>query len=317
MAEKSFKTNPVAGKTPFSGSRYEDDYIDVLTRELDKSVKKVSEVSINKIMEKENVRKDYKGLEELAKSIEEKGLLQPITLKKLENEKDKYEIVFGHRRYRAMSLLFKNHGEKYSKIQAIVLGDENMSEDEIKEVQLVENIQREDLSQYELKEALEVLKKQGLSHKEIAGKLGKSEGYVKNIFQAIKQIKDNSEIEELLKSHTGVTLKDIQIVNPLPSKNQIALLKEKAEGKIKTRKELESRMFSLREELSDKDSERYEAKKNYDFMSMTSNKVKIKSFSFDIVEIQKDKEKKEKIISLLENTIKLLEGSKNLELKKD
>ena len=296
MAEKSFKTNPVAGKTPFSGSRYEDDYIDVLTRELDKSVKKVSEVSINKIMEKENVRKDYKGLEELAKSIEEKGLLQPITLKKLENEKDKYEIVFGHRRYRAMSLLFKNHGEKYSKIQAIVLGDENMSEDEIKEVQLVENIQREDLSQYELKEALEVLKKQGLSHKEIGDKLGKSEQYVKHIFSTIKQINNNEELDSLLKSATGgtfgITLADIRVVSPLPAKNQIALLKEKAEGKIKTRKELESRMFSLREELSNKDSERYEAKKNYDFMSMTSNKVKIKSFSFDIVEIQKDQGEK-------------------------
>jgi ParB-like chromosome segregation protein Spo0J len=121
--------------------------------------------------------------------------------------------------------------------------------EEIKEVQLIENIQREALSALELKGALEYLRERGLTTQEIGEKLGKGEGYVRQIFSSINTIRENPEIEALMKSDAGVTLADIQEIRPLPPKSQVDLIREKAEGKIKSRAELRERVTQLKEQL--------------------------------------------------------------------
>jgi ParB/RepB/Spo0J family partition protein len=109
---------------------------------------------------------DEEGIQGLAKSIENEGLLQPIAVKHL--GKDKYEVEFGSRRVRA----FRHLGRK--EIPAIVL-----KEDESKIVSLLENIQREDLSVPDEARAFKrILDLTNLTQTQLAEKIGKDKSYV-------------------------------------------------------------------------------------------------------------------------------------------
>jgi ParB/RepB/Spo0J family partition protein len=105
----------------------------------------VQEIELGKILQSEsNPRKSFnhQSIEDLAASMNgPAGLLQPITLRRrkdiLEGEYQEYEIVAGERRYRAARLL------GWEKIQAFV---REISDEEMLEVQIIENLQREDVS---------------------------------------------------------------------------------------------------------------------------------------------------------------------------
>ena len=119
---------------------------------------------------------DNNALEELILSIQEKGVITPITVREI---KEGYEIIAGERRWRASKKANKSH------IPAYVIGVENDSE--IMEISLIENIQREDLNPIEEAEAYLVLSnKYGLSHKEIAQKVGKKRVTVSNSMRLLK-----------------------------------------------------------------------------------------------------------------------------------
>jgi len=108
---------------------------------------------------------DEKSLNELATSIEEKGILQPITIKALED--DNFELIAGERRFRAAKML------RLKTIPAYIIKVE--SDIEKLELALIENIQRNDLNVIEEAEAYNVLKeKYNLTHSEIAKRVGKS-----------------------------------------------------------------------------------------------------------------------------------------------
>lgn len=119
---------------------------------------------------------DDNALEELILSIQEKGVITPITVREI---KEGYEIIAGERRWRASKKANKSH------IPAYVIGVKNDSE--IMEISLIENIQREDLNPIEEAEAYMVLSnKYGLSHKEIAQKVGKKRVTVSNSIRLLK-----------------------------------------------------------------------------------------------------------------------------------
>ena len=119
---------------------------------------------------------DDNALEELILSIQEKGVITPITVREI---KEGYEIIAGERRWRASKKANKSH------IPAYVIGVKNDSE--IMEISLIENIQREDLNPIEEAEAYMVLSnKYGLSHKEIAQKVGKKRVTVSNSMRLLK-----------------------------------------------------------------------------------------------------------------------------------
>ena len=119
---------------------------------------------------------DDNALEELILSIQEKGVITPITVREI---KEGYEIIAGERRWRASKKANKSH------IPAYVIGVKNDSE--IMEISLIENIQREDLNPIEEAEAYLVLSnKYGLSHKEIAQKVGKKRVTVSNSMRLLK-----------------------------------------------------------------------------------------------------------------------------------
>ena len=119
---------------------------------------------------------DVAALNELASSISEKGLISPITVRKVKNG---YELIAGERRWRALKHLKKKN------VPAYVLNTKNRSD--IMEMALVENIQREDLNAIEESEAYAVLnKKYGLSHEAIAKAVGKKRVTISNSLRLLK-----------------------------------------------------------------------------------------------------------------------------------
>lgn len=125
-----------------------------------------------------NPRKNFnqEELEELAQSIKENGLLQPITVRRIGSKKDgKYEIVCGERRYRACLL----NGE--DSIQAIV---RELDDKQVYAAMIIENLQRKDIDPMEEAAALNRLYTDKImTIAEIVKSIGKSRGYVVNRIQ--------------------------------------------------------------------------------------------------------------------------------------
>lgn len=128
---------------------------------------KITEVEPNKGQARKVF--DEEGLDELASSIKEYGVIQPIIVSKKSNF---YEIVAGERRWRAS----KKAG--LTEIPAIIREDDVQKNQEIS---LIENIQREDLNPIEKAKGIKQLMEQyNLTQQEVANKLGKSRSSVAN-----------------------------------------------------------------------------------------------------------------------------------------
>lgn len=116
------------------------------------------------------------SIQELAATIKEHGLLQPIIVR--EYAPDQYEIIAGERRYRAMQLL------GWEKAPAIV---QKMDDDESASMALVENLQREGLSAIEEGQAyVALMKLNHLTQGALAQQLGKSQAFVANKIRLLK-----------------------------------------------------------------------------------------------------------------------------------
>tara|TARA_B100000131_G_scaffold244092_1_gene236801 strand:- start:1790 stop:2659 length:870 start_codon:yes stop_codon:yes gene_type:complete len=139
----------------------------------------VTDIAINNISPNtQQPRRNFDkiAMDELTKSIEEKGVITPITVRKVKN---RYEIIAGERRWRAAKLAKKR------KLPAYVITVKN--EAEIMEIALIENIQRQDLNAMEESEAYSVLNsKFGLSHEKIAKAVGKKRVTISNSLRLLK-----------------------------------------------------------------------------------------------------------------------------------
>lgn len=144
----------------------------------------------------------------LAQSIEKQGLLQPILLRK---KKDGFEIISGERRFRALKLLGND------KVPCIV--KPNITDHEMIEMALVENIQRESLNDIEQAGAYQRLMMEcGLSHEEISKKVGKSRSAITNYLRLLKlpeEIQEKLRKKELTMGHARALL---AIENPAQQK---------------------------------------------------------------------------------------------------
>ena len=135
---------------------------------------KVSEIKPNPNQPRRNF--DSKALDELSNSINEKGVITPITIRQLDKG---YEIIAGERRWRAAKKA------KLKSIPAYVLHID--SEAEMMEVALIENIQRENLNAIEEAEGYAVLNsKYDLSHEDIARTIGKKRTTISNALRLLK-----------------------------------------------------------------------------------------------------------------------------------
>ncbi len=124
------------------------------------------------------------GLKELADSIKEHGVLQPLIVSKLEKTSDRgrqveYELVAGERRWRAAKKAGLPH------VPVIIRGQSE--EKERLEIALIENIQRENLTPYETALAFKHMQDEfGLTHSQIAKKIGKARPTVSNMVRLLQ-----------------------------------------------------------------------------------------------------------------------------------
>ncbi len=142
---------------------------------------------------------DIESLNELAKSIKEYGVVQPIIVKKSIKG---YELVAGERRTKAAKIA----GLK--KIPAII---KDFDDQEMMEIALVENIQREDLNPIDEATSISnIIKLRGYTQEEFANKFGKSRSYVTNILGLLKlpdEVRKLVEKRSLSMSHARVLSK--------------------------------------------------------------------------------------------------------------
>ena len=130
---------------------------------------------------------DREALESLAQSIKEKGVLQPLLVRK---KNDKYEIIAGERRWSAAQLAGLNE------VPVIV---KDLNDSETLEIALIENLQRENLSAIEEAEGLNRLMNEYAYTQEVIGKvIGKSRSYIANTLRLLglpeeikQQVKEN------------------------------------------------------------------------------------------------------------------------------
>lgn len=166
-------------------------------------MKKVEEILISQISpNRSQPRLSFydDSLNELAQSIKENGLIQPIIVRAIANEK--YEIIAGERRYRAFKKLAK------ATIPAIVL---NKSADESADLALIENIQREGLSAIEEAKAIEhILKTRKMTQSKLAKRLGYQQSTLANKLRLLKlptSIKEEIANKKLSERHARALLK--------------------------------------------------------------------------------------------------------------
>ena len=136
------------------------------------------EIDIRKIEPNRNQPRkqfDEDAIEELAESIKQFGVIQPLIVKK---KGDYYEIIAGERRWRAS----KKAGLK--KVPVII---KNYDEKEILKISLIENLQREDLNPIEEAQAYQKLQEDyGLKQDEIAASVSKSRTAITNTMRLLK-----------------------------------------------------------------------------------------------------------------------------------
>lgn len=155
---------------------------------------------------------DEGALRELADSIEEHGVFQPIIVKRSIKG---YEIIAGERRFRASKMAGKNT------IPAIV---RDFSDEEMMEIALLENLQREDLNAIEEAMAYRTLQERlGLTQEELAKKVGKSRSHVTNMLGLLRL---PEEVKELV-TENKLTMGHARMLSKLEDNNQIRQMADK------------------------------------------------------------------------------------------
>lgn len=142
---------------------------------------------------------DQAHLDELAQSIKQYGVLQPIILRKVGQN---YEIVAGERRFRASQIL------NLKTITAII---RDLSDSEIAEMALIENLQRQDLNFFEEAEGYaKLITEFSITQEEIAAKIGKSQSTVANKLRLLNlapQVRQQISVEVITERHARALLK--------------------------------------------------------------------------------------------------------------
>lgn len=164
---------------------------------------------------------DEQSLQELASSIKEHGILQPVLVRPVE---DGHEIIAGERRWRAAQVA------GLSRVPVVI---RDISEQQAAEISLIENIQRDDLTVVEEARAYRRLSDQfGYTQEVIAERIGKSRAYVANTLRILKlpdEILQMLEKGELNAGHVR------PLLSLASAKEQIAAAREITANKLNVR----------------------------------------------------------------------------------
>lgn len=179
----------------------------------------LSDLRVNPYQPRKNF--DEEALQELSNSIKEHGVFQPIIVKKSIKG---YEIIAGERRFRASKLAGKET------IPAIV---RSFTDEQMMEIALLENLQRENLSAIEEAIAYKaMIEKLNLTQEELSKKVGKSRSHITNILGLLRL---PSEVQEMI-TKKEITMGHARAISKLESSDEmINLANQIVEAKIPVR----------------------------------------------------------------------------------
>ena len=198
---------------------------------------KLSELRANPYQPRKNF--DEEALNELASSIKEHGVFQPIIVKKSIKG---YEIIAGERRFRA---------SKLAGMQTIPAIVKDFSDEEMMQIALLENLQRENLTSIEEAKAYKsIIESMNITQDELAKKVGKSRSHVTNILGLLKlpaSVQDMVLYNKLSMGHARVlsklddpkTIEDLaqRVINEDLSVRKLeSLVYDNEEKEVKTKK---------------------------------------------------------------------------------
>ena len=197
----------------------------------------LSELRANPYQPRKNF--DEEALNELASSIKEHGVFQPIIVKKSIKG---YEIIAGERRFRA---------SKLAGMQTIPAIVKDFSDEEMMQIALLENLQRENLTSIEEAKAYKsIIESMNITQDELAKKVGKSRSHVTNILGLLKlpaSVQDMVLYNKLSMGHARVlsklddpkTIEDLAqrvITEDLSVRKLESLVYDNEEKEVKTKK---------------------------------------------------------------------------------
>lgn len=180
-----------------------------------------------------DVTEKEEGIKELADSIEKHGLLEPIGISIEENNLGKYELVYGHRRFIAVSKILK---EKFIKV--VRVSEYASTKDRI-ETQLIENIHRKDLTDLELANALQAIQERNpnLKPKHLAKIVSKSVDWIEAKLAHLEIIESlDPETKEEAKE---ISTEKIKHLKHLSSENKKAIIQETKKENLSVKKVIE------------------------------------------------------------------------------
>jgi ParB family chromosome partitioning protein len=177
-------------------------------------------------------------LQELARSIQANGVIQPLVVRKAGA---RYQLVAGERRWRA---------SRIAGLTSVPVIVQQLSDDQLLEVTLIENIQREDLTPMEVAHAFERLVTDlGLSHEEIARRTGKDRSTITNTLRLLRLPGD---LQQLVSEHR-LSMGHARAILGLPSEDLQRQVAEKATSQglsVRQVERLIQRMTATREPQS-------------------------------------------------------------------
>ena len=185
----------------------------------------ITEIEVAKIIPNPNQPRkhfDEEALQELASSIKQHGVIQPIVVNKSDN--NEYMIIAGERRWRASKMV------GLEKVPVVI---KNYTEKQIKEISIIENLQREDLNPIEAARAIkQLMEEYNLTQETVSDRIGKSRSSVANTLRLLSLYPDVIKLIEDGKLSSGHA-RSLVVVDDTTT--QIKLAKQAADGKMSVR----------------------------------------------------------------------------------
>lgn len=186
---------------------------------------KVSEIKPNPYQPRH--RFDQKALEDLALSIKNSGVFQPIIVRQPDPAVESYQLLTGERRLRASKIA------QQKTIPAIV---RDVNEEQMMEIAVLENLQREDLTTLEEAEAYNMLMTRlDLTQAQVAQKLGKSRPYIANYLRILGL---PTEVKQMLEDHK-LSMGQARTLLSVNNKQELIKLARKSVAESMTVRQLE------------------------------------------------------------------------------
>ena len=223
--ESLFAMYDNAPETPASNEENKSTVVNEEPKTAKTNATGITEIEVEKIIPNPNQPRkhfDDEALQELASSIKMHGVIQPLVVNK--NDDGTFMIIAGERRWRA---------SKIANIEKVPVVIKNYTEKQIREISIIENLQREDLNPIEAARAIkQLMDEYHLTQEVVSDRIGKSRSSVANTLRLLTLYPDVIKMIEDGKLSSGHA-RSLVVVDD--TTQQIKLAKQAADGKMSVR----------------------------------------------------------------------------------